>query len=62
MKLSLEQAGKLLNALLGDAAVVADEHEADADLSQEQLIATINNNLSKTLRPAIEEQLKAGAL
>src|SRR6476661_1836317 len=58
MKLSIEQASKLLNALLGDAAVVADEREADADLSHEQLISTISDTLSKTLRPAIEEQLK----
>lgn len=58
MKLSIEQASKLLNALLGDAAVVEDEHEADTDLSEEELLTTINGNLSKTLRPAIEEQLK----
>ncbi|WP_276135018.1 hypothetical protein [Polluticoccus soli] len=58
MKLSLEQASKLLNALLGDAAVVADEHEADTDLSHEQLISTVNDTLSRTLRPSIEEQLK----
>jgi hypothetical protein len=57
MKLSIEQAGKLLNALLGDAAVVENEHDAD-DVQTDELLAAINESVSKTLRPSLEEQLK----
>lgn len=58
MKLSIEQVNKLLSALLGDAEVAEDEQQADATIETEHLLATINDGISKTIRPSIEEQLK----
>ncbi len=58
MNISIEQANKLLAALAGDVAVVADEQSADAGTDTDALLATIHDNLSTTLRPTLEEQLK----
>jgi hypothetical protein len=58
MKLSIEQANKLLSALLGDAEVAEDEQQTDDTIDTGQLIATINEGISKTLKPSIEEQIK----
>lgn len=59
MKLSIEQANKLLSELLDGAAVVENEQEADNDTDIDSLLATINESLTKSLRPSLEEQLKA---
>lgn len=57
MKLSLEQASKLLSALLGGAEVVENEHEAD-EVETQELLGKITASVSDGLRPSLEEQLK----
>lgn len=58
MNISVEQANKLLAALAGDVAVVADEQMADTGIDTDALLATINDNISTNLRPTLEEQMK----
>lgn len=58
MKISIEQANKLLEALQGGVAVVADEQLADTDYDAKTLLHTINENLAAVLRPQIEQQIK----
>lgn len=58
MNISIEQANKLLAALAADAVVVADEQSADEGTDTDALLATIHDNLSTTLRPTLEEQMK----
>lgn len=58
MNISIEQANKLLAALAGNVAVVADEQQADANVDTEALLASINENIATNLRPTLEEQMK----
>lgn len=58
MNISIEQANKLLAALAGNVAVVADEQQADANADTDALIASINENITTSLRPTLEEQMK----
>eukprot|EP01136_Pigoraptor_vietnamica_P017530 Opistho-1_new@62811 len=58
MNISIEQANKLLAALAGNVAVVADEQQADANVDTEALLASINENITTNLRPTLEEQMK----
>ena len=58
MKISIEQANKLLAALQVDAAVAEDEHEADTGIDTDTLVMQVSQNMAASLRPAIEAQLK----
>lgn len=58
MKISIEQANKLLAALQVDAAVAEDEHEADAGIDTDTLVKQVNQTIAASLRPVIEAQLK----
>lgn len=58
MKLSIKQANKLLSALLAGVAVVADEHEADEEPDIDSLLQNLQQDIGKTLRPSLEEELK----
>lgn len=58
MNISIEQANKLLAALAGNVAVVADKQQADANVDTEALLASINENITTNLRPTLEEQMK----
>lgn len=60
MNISIEQANKLLSALLDGVAVVADEQEADETVDTDTLLHTLNENLVTTLRPKLEAELKPG--
>jgi len=58
MKLSIEQANKLLSALPAGVVVVADEQEADTDADTDALLAAMQKEMSDSLRPTLEESLK----
>jgi hypothetical protein len=58
MKLSIEQANKLLSALPAGVVVVADELEADTDIDTDALLASMQKEMSDSLRPTLEESLK----
>lgn len=58
MKISIEQANKLFEQLQVDAAVVADEQQADESIDANMLLQVLNTHFSTTLRPQIEQQLK----
>ncbi|MEZ5016985.1 MAG: hypothetical protein R2800_08020 [Flavipsychrobacter sp.] len=59
MKLSIEQANKLLSALVSDVAVVANDAEADADVNLDQVATQLTDKVSAALRSTIEEEAKA---
>lgn len=59
MKLSIEQANKLLSALVNDVAVVANDAEADADVNLDHVATQLTDKISTALRPKIEEESKA---
>ncbi len=59
MKLSIEQANKLLSGLLENVAVAENETEADNTADIAQLLVKVQESFSSSLRPALEEQLKA---
>lgn len=58
MKISIEQANKLLSGLLADVAVAENEHEADINVDVSALLNSVNVSLIKAMRPALEEELK----
>ncbi len=58
MKLSIEQANKLLSALVDDVAVVADDAEADADVNLDAVATQLTDKISSALRPEIIEETK----
>lgn len=58
MNISIEQANKLLAALAGNVVVVADEQLADVDVDTDTLVASVNENITTSLRPTLEEQMK----
>ncbi len=57
MKISIEQASKLLSELIAGAVVVANNDEADT-IDTDDLLISINESVSKSLKPSLEEQLK----
>lgn len=59
MKISLEQANKLLAELLPGVAVVENEQEPDNKADVDALVIAVNESVTKALRPSLEEQLKA---
>lgn len=61
MKLSIEQANKLLSQLTAGVTVVEDEQSADAQTDIDAIVNNINDVVSKTMRPAISEELKASS-
>lgn len=58
MKISIEQANRLLSALHGGAVVVANEAEADTDANLELVIDNIGESIGSAMRPSLEQQLK----
>ena len=58
MKISVEQASKLLSELIAGAVVVANEDEADTNIDIDDLLININESVTKSLKPSLEEQLK----
>lgn len=58
MKLSIEQANKLLSQLTAGVAVVANDAEADKNADLEQVFNNISEVVGKTIRPALEEEMK----
>lgn len=61
MKLSIEQANKLLSQLTAGVAVVENEQQADKSPDLEAVFNNISQVVSKAVRPALEEEMKAGA-
>lgn len=59
MKISIEQANKLLAAWVADVVVVENETDADNEASIDDLAISVNDAISKSLKPLLEEQLKA---
>lgn len=57
MKISVEQASKLLSELIAGAVVVANSDEADT-IDTDDLLISINESVGKSLKPSLEEQLK----
>lgn len=58
MKLSIEQAGKLLSELLADAVLVVNDEPSDIE-DTDTLLIKAGENLTAVLRPSLEEQMKA---
>ncbi len=58
MKLSIEQANKLLSQLTAGVTVVADEQQADANIDLEGVFNNISEVVGKTIRPALESEMK----
>lgn len=58
MKLSTEQAGKLLSELLADAVHVVNDEASDIE-DTDALLIKAGENLTAVLRPSLEEQMKA---
>jgi hypothetical protein len=58
MKISVEQASKLLSELIAGAVVVANEDEADTNVDIDDLLININESVTRSLKPSLEEQLK----
>lgn len=61
MKLSIKQVNKLLSQLVAGVTVVADEQQADAKADVEAVFNNISAVVGKTIRPTLEEEVKAGA-
>lgn len=61
MKLSIEQANKLLSQLTAGVTVVADEQSADAQTDIDAIVSNINEVVSKTIRPSLAEETKAAS-
>lgn len=59
MKLSIEQANKLLSALVNDVEVVANDAEADATANLDNIATELTDKISNALRPTIIEESKA---
>jgi hypothetical protein len=59
MKISIEQASKLLSELIAGAVVVANNDDADANVDTDNLLISINESVAQSLKPSLEEQLKA---
>lgn len=59
MKLSIEQANKLLSALVSDVVVVANDTEADKAPNLDEVATQLTSKISTALRPKIEEESKA---
>lgn len=60
MTLSIEQANKLLSQLTAGVTVVEDEQQADKAADIEAVLDNINSVVGKTIKPALEEEAKAG--
>src|SRR5438552_1405675 len=58
MKISIEQASKLLSELTAGAIVVANNDEADNNIDTDNLLISINETVAQSLKPSLEEQLK----
>lgn len=58
MKISIEQANKLLADLLDDVEVVADDKSADKDVKVEDIVKSVNDNVTAAIKPTIEEELR----
>jgi hypothetical protein len=58
MKISIEQANKLLYAILENVAVADDELDADVDVDTEALTQAIHKKVAADITPILEEQLK----
>lgn len=59
MKLSIEQANKLLSQLTAGVTVVADEQQADSNTDLEAVFNNISEVVGKSIRPTLEEEVKA---
>lgn len=60
MKLSIEQANKLLSQLAAGVTVVEDEQQADTNADLEAVFNNIGQVVGKAIRPSLEEEVKAG--
>lgn len=60
MKLSVEQVNKLLSQLAAGVTVVGDEQHADRNADLEAVFSNISQVVGKAIRPALEEEVKAG--
>lgn len=60
MKLSIEQANKLLSQLTAGVTVVEDEQQADRNADIEAVFENISQVVAKANRPLIEGEVKAG--
>lgn len=60
MKLSIEQANKLLSQLAAGVTVVEDEQQADKNADLEAVFNNIGQVVGKAIRPGLEEEVKAG--
>ncbi len=61
MKLSIDQANKLLSQLTAGVTVVADKQQADKNADVEAVFDNISQVVGKAIRPALEEELKASS-
>lgn len=59
MKLSIEQANKLLSQLTAGVTVVGDDQQADKNSDLEAVFTNISQVVGKTIRPSLEEEVKA---
>ncbi len=59
MKLSIEQANKLLSQLTAGVTVVGDEQRADKNSDLEAVFTNISQVVGKAIRPSLEEEVKA---
>lgn len=60
MKLSIEQANKLLSQLAAGVTVAEDEQTADKNADLESVFNNISQVVGKAIRPELEQQVKAG--
>lgn len=61
MKLSIEQANKLLSQLTAGVTVVADKNNADNEPDLEAVFNNISTVVGKAIRPSVAEELRAEA-
>ncbi len=61
MKLSIDQANKLLSQLTAGVTVVADKQHADKNADIEAVFNNISLVVGKAIRPSLEEELKASS-
>lgn len=59
MKLSIEQANKLLEQLTAGVTVVADEQQADKDSDLDAVFNNISDVVGKAIRPELEQEMKS---